>query len=474
MATFVAVSAASVVMSAHVAAGPPILARRWTLLAELAIWAVLWAAGVAVAFRLRGRVALALIVGAGLALRLAAIAGPPVTSDDLYRYGWDGRAQVAGVDPYAHAPASPALTRLREPWLWPGPDGCADLDRPPGCTRINRPEAPTIYPPAAEAWFGAVYRTGGGLAHQHKPWQVAGLVTETGVLALLPIALRRFRQDARWTALYALSPAPVVEIVNNGHVDGLAVVMVVTALVVAGGRWRHRDLAAGVVIGLATLVKLFPIVLLVALAGVAGVGASKLRTLVRAGAAAGVVIALGYAPHVAGVGWRVAGYVPGYAQEEGYDDGGRFLLAGVVGLDGWWAAAASLAALAAAVAWVLRRDQPAPVAACTVLGTLLLVASPVQSWYAVLLLAAATVAGMPAWSGVVVAGYPYFFAVILDASGAATIGRLAYGLALVAPILVRRTRRRSSQDPVRAKAGSGQVLDELPLGSANRKSPTHA
>jgi len=45
--------------------------------------------------------------------------------------------------------------------------------------------------------------------------------------------------------------------------------------------------------------------------------------------------------------------------------------------------------------------------------------------------AVATVAAAPAWAAVVVAGYPYFFAVILADRHAVVIGRLAYGGATI-------------------------------------------
>jgi len=444
VAAFAAVSAAGVVLAAHVASSPPILSRRWALLAELGAWAAVWAVGVYLALRLPRRWAAPLILAAGVALRVAALAGPPVTSDDLFRYAWDGRVQERGIDPYAHAPGSPSLAKLREPWLWPGAAGCEALRREAGCTLINRPGAPTIYPPAAEAWFNAVSRSAGGVDHRHKPWQVAGLATEVGVLALLPVALRRFGRDGRWTALYALSPAPVLEIVNNGHVDGLAALFVVGALAVAGGQGRRRDVAAGALLGLAALVKLFPAVLVVAFVTLAG--GRALRSVARAGAAAAAVVALGYLPHVAAVGWRVLGYAPGYLEEENYVSGGRFLLAGAAGLDGAWAAVASAAALAAVGAWLLRRRPPVPAGAALLVGALLLASSPVQPWYAVLLLAVATVAAQPRWAAVVAAGYPYFFAVILDHGAAAAIGRLGYIAALVVVVAAARLRQWSERD----------------------------
>jgi len=417
---------AGVVLSAVVASGRPILASRWSLLVLLAAWALAWVIAVAAAFRLPRRVAVVAILGAGIGLRIAALAGGPTTSDDLYRYSWDGRAQAAGVDPYAYAPNSPAVIGLRDPWLWPDTAGCAALHRRAGCTRINRAPQRTIYPPVAEAWFGAVYRLAGDGA-RHKPWQVAGLFTELGVLALLPVALRRNGRDPRWLALYALSPVPVLEVVNNGHVDGLAVVAIVAALAVIPGRptW-WRDVAAGALIAVAALVKLYPALLIVALAGMGG--ARRYRSLVRAGVTAAVLGVLAYLPHVVRVGRRVLGYLPGYLNEEHYNTGARFLLASLTRLP---AGPVSVLALAGVVAWVLVRRPPVPVAASLLFGTVLLTASPVQPWYAVTLLAVATVAAAPWWAAVAAAGYPYFFAIILGDPHATGYGQVAYGVALV-------------------------------------------
>ncbi|MBI3021416.1 MAG: hypothetical protein HYY59_05415, partial [Candidatus Omnitrophica bacterium] len=41
--------------------------------------------------------------------RLFALGMTPTLSNDLYRYRWDGRVQLAGIDPYAYPPNDPAL-----------------------------------------------------------------------------------------------------------------------------------------------------------------------------------------------------------------------------------------------------------------------------------------------------------------------------------------------------------------------------
>jgi hypothetical protein len=360
-------------------------------------------------------------------LRLAALGGPPSTSDDLFRYSWDGRVQAAGVDAYAHPPDSPALASLKEPWLWPDAKGCAQLNRPPGCTRINRPSVRTIYPPVAEAWFAGVYRVA-GIGSHHKAWQVAGLATEVGVLLLLPVALRRWGKDPRWTALYALSPAPVLEIVNNGHVDGLSILLIVAALAVVLPRTRWRDVAAGALIGAAALVKVYPAILVVALVGSARAG--RLPILLRAGLTASAVAIAGYFPHVLAVGTKVVGYLPGYVKEEHYRTGTRYLIAGALRVPPHAAGILSGVAVLGVVVWVLVHRPAVPVGAAALMGAVLLAASPVQPWYAVSLLALATVAASPRWIAVLVAGYPYFFAVILNYRHAIGLGQSSFAAAL--------------------------------------------
>ncbi|HVF13154.1 MAG TPA: glycosyltransferase 87 family protein [Acidimicrobiales bacterium] len=442
---FVVAGAAGIALSAAVGTGGDIVATRWSILVRLAAWSVVWVVAVACALRLPRRVALGGILLAGVALRLAAIVGPPVLSDDFYRQAWDGRVQAAGINPYRYAPTAPELRSLREPWLWPDDAGCASLGRPPECTFINRPTVRTIYPPLAQAWFAAVYRVS-GIDSRHKAWQVAGLAGDLVLVGLLPLALRAWGRDERWTALYALSPFPVVEVVNNGHLDGLAAVFVVAALLAAA---RRRPAWAGALVGGAVLIKLYPAVLLVGLAGLVGAAGTLRRRwspLIRGTVAAGAVVAVGYLPHVIGVGAKVLGYLPGYLREENYDGGGRYLLAGILGLPGGPTAALAAAGLGAVLVWVLARRPDVPRAWAALLGGLLLATTPVQPWYAVTLVAVATVAALPAWPLLAAAAYPYFFAVILAARHTVAIGRISYGLAFVA-VLVGAARRRARRPP---------------------------
>jgi hypothetical protein len=428
VAGFALAAAAGVALSLAVATGQPIRNERWAILARLALWAVAWAAGVACALRLPRRVAIPAVFAVAVVLRLVALGGEPVLSDDLYRYAWDGRVQLSGTDPYRYTPSSVHLRDLREEWLWPDAEGCARLQRPEGCTRINRDKVRTIYPPVAEAWFTAVHRVA-GIETRHKAWQVAGLLTDVALIALLPAVLRAWKHDERWTALYALSPVPVIEVVNNGHVDGLAALFVALALLAVA---RRRPAWAGALLGAAVLVKLYPAVLGVAFVALFWRRRADLFKFAAAGAA---LVVLTYLPHMVAVGLRVLGYLPGYLEEERYGEGGRYLLAGILGLPSGPTALLAGAGVAAVTAWIFVRRPPLPEACAVALGATLLAVTPVQPWYALTLLVVATVAAAPVWVAVVLAGYPYFFALILDSPHEVAVGRLSYGAALAVVVL---------------------------------------
>src|SRR5258707_730254 len=112
-----------------------------------------------------------LVLGGAVALQLAAGFAPPRSSDDMYRYVWDGRVQAAGIDPYRYPPGAPELAGQRDLGLWPATSSwCVrpgDVDPAPGqalapgCTLVNRPAGHPIYPPVAGAPFWLAHRLAG-------------------------------------------------------------------------------------------------------------------------------------------------------------------------------------------------------------------------------------------------------------------------------------------------------------------------
>lgn len=426
---------------AHRSAAPGgILARRGTLGLEVGgMWAAYAGALACLRYAPR-RAGVLLVLGLALVLRLASVSHKAPLSDDLYRYAWDGVVQSSGTDPYRYPPDAPQLRGLRDPWLWPP----ALADRPRQ-TLLNRPGVRTIYPPVAEAWFWAEHQVV-PLSARDEGYELAGLVLDAGVVAALLALLRRAGRDPRAVAAYALAPLAVLEAVQNAHVDVLAVLLVLGA--VAAGVRRPVLSAAG--LAGAALVKIYPGLLLVLLLRDPD-RPVRVRRVLQVGAVAAGLATLTYLPHVLAVGPEVVGYLPGYLREEQYGNGTRYLLVGLLGLSGTAATVVVALALAALVVVLLRSSLALPQAAVRLLAGVFLLATPVQPWYALLLLALVVLSGD--WWAVplAAAAYPLFFATILDGP-AVLAGRLSYGVAgLVAVVgLWAGARRRGALDPATA------------------------
>lgn len=341
-----------------------------------------------------------------LLLGASGTTGQPNISTDSARYSWDGIVQDAGVSPYASVPADAALASLRPAWLFPTETTTATgaLHCPghraepveqigsPGslCTVINRPHAPTIYPPVAEALF-ALARIAVPASVGYLPIQLLGLVAMLATTALLLRMLRRTGRDPSWAAVYGWCPFVTIEAVNNAHIDVWAafLALAATALIVQG-----RRIAGGVVLGLAIATKFIPVLVVPPLA--------RRRPLVLALTALGTV-ALVYLPHVLAVGPSVIGYLPGYLNEEGYDSGSRSALLSAVLPDSASTVVAVLLLAVLAVVLLLRADPADPWAAQTVMiGSALALLSPAYGWYSLLLVPFMVMSGRWEWFGVVI------------------------------------------------------------------------
>ena len=369
----------------------------------------------AVAFACRSdarRLPLIMIVIITAAVQLPGLFSYPVTSDDAYRYVWDGRVQLAGIDPYHYVPLDPAPAGLRDPQLFPP-------DEPP---LINRPAVPTLYPPVAQLWFAFWALV--------TPWAWDSLGVQIGAaLAVVAttVVLARFLGERRgWALLYGACPAVAVEAANGAHVDALA------ALCVVGLGWaavRRRHWLAGLFLGLAAGIKLLPLLLVPVF-----VRHGRWRTSVGGFA----LLVASYLPHVLAVGALVFGFLPGYWREEGYDGGRRFALL-IMLPESVRTPVALLVALALAMLALWRSGrEPVLVTCCWLYGAAFLVATPIYPWYALAYVVIVIMAGRLEWLALWPAMYVAF---VYDHQ--IVVQAVAYGLALVVILIALVLRRRS-------------------------------
>ena len=369
-----------------------------------------WIAFLAAAWLLRKvprRASVVLILLGGIFIQAAAVSAPPAMSTDLYRYVWDGQAQAAGIDPYQYVPAATQLAGLRNDFLfYPRAEYCVSpsyvghhpaAELTPGCTRINRPTVPTIYPPVAEAYFLGVHYLPMA-TDSSTPIQAATALAAVLVTVLLLLGLGRLGRDVRMAALWSWCPTVALEAGNNAHVDVIAVGLAAAAiLVLATARTTRRTVLGGILLGLAVATKLTPALTVPALLR---------RRWVTVVIAAGSTFIAVYVPHVLRVGGKVIGFLPGYLQQEGYTRGTRFGIIGLV-ITGPLAIAVAvliLAAVAFAVLQFTNPDRPWE-GALYMTAAALAVATPHYQWYSLLLVMLVALDGRPEWLAFAAGGY---------------------------------------------------------------------
>lgn len=227
--------------------------------------------------------------------RLGVLCAPPYLSDDINRYVWDGRVEAAGINPYRYIPVDPHLAALRDEKIFPN---------------VNRSTyAPTIYPPVAEYIFFIATRVSEALT-----WMKATMLAfEAMTVVLLLRLLMLFELPRERILIYVWHPLLLWEFAGSGHIDAAMLAFVTLAL---WARRREADWLTGVAVAAAGLVKFFPVVIFPALY-------RRWDWKMPAAAAAAIVVA--YLP-VIGVGRAVLGFLPGYVNEEGLENGSGFFL----------------------------------------------------------------------------------------------------------------------------------------------------
>jgi hypothetical protein len=272
--------------------------------------------------------------------------------------------QRAGINPYRYPPEAEALAALRDTAIYP---------------HIIRPGLTTIYPPVAQMLFALMTTIVPDSIRGMKAFMVLFDLVTIGVLIRL---LKANGHDPERVVLYAWSPLVVFEFAGSGHVDALMLPFLLLAL---QARLAARPGSAGVLLGLATLIKLYPAVLFPAL-----YSPRERRFPIGFGAA----LVLGYLPYVAGAGTRVLGYLPEYfGPWEDFNGGLRYFL--TLALSPLTASARSIALGLCAILllWValvvIRRsavDHPIQRASYMMSAYLLLVPTTFHPWYVIWLL----------------------------------------------------------------------------------------
>lgn len=335
-----------------------------------------------------------LVIFFAVAFRAVLAPQRPYLSSDVYRYVWDGHVQAMGVNPYRYVPEAVELSSLRDDKVFPN---------------INAEDRRWLspYPPVAQMVFAAV--------SQVRPLSVTAFKAAMSsfdlitVLLLMLVLARNGLEPAR-AIVFAWHPLVIFESSHSGHIEAVFITFLALALLA----WSERKQAlTGMALALATLVKVYPVLLLpvfliakreqIKPSGTAeatdtaydsNVERSALsrvfdrRSLVMIGAFLGT-LALAYLPYVS-AGRNLFGFLRDYVVEEGFiQSGSRYFLLTVarelvrIPTVLFLVVAAIVFAVAALWRSLKRKVDSVDVAhaAVSVIGLYLLVTTPRYSWY---------------------------------------------------------------------------------------------
>ncbi|MDR3710176.1 MAG: hypothetical protein P4L33_17920 [Capsulimonadaceae bacterium] len=182
-----------------------------------------------------------LILAVGLVFRLILIAAKPSLSTDIYRYIWDGRLILHGINPYHWAPFDGRLARFRDAAIW----------FPMEYKYYN-----TVYMPVSQAIFAlnaAIFGT------SIAGFKLVYALIDALVMGLIAVILRARNLPVINVYWYAWCPLPITEIALSGHQDVVGVALLLSAFLLM---LRDRPLPAAALLVAAGFTKGFAFLLL--------------------------------------------------------------------------------------------------------------------------------------------------------------------------------------------------------------------
>lgn len=196
-----------------------------------------------------------LLAGFGVAFRLIFLFAIPNLSQDFYRFIWDGRLVLNGINPYLFTPEmllgdsslthGMAITEAQQLYR-----GMGELN---GSHYSN-------YPPVNQLFFaiGALL-TGKGVLGSVAVLRIVTIFADVGILYFGKKLLEHLKLPVKNIFWYFLNPFIIIELTGNLHFEGVMLFFVVWSLyLLHKGKWFW----AAVLLGVSVSVKLIPLLFL--------------------------------------------------------------------------------------------------------------------------------------------------------------------------------------------------------------------
>jgi alpha-1,6-mannosyltransferase len=176
----------------------------------------------------------------GMIFRATLLPTVPSTSDDVYRYIWEGKLVFHGENPFAKAPNSPELDHLHT-------DQFPDL--------VTYKDMTTIYPAAAQVIFMLSYMISG---ESDLGLKLIYLLAEilTFIFLIKILELRKLNRNL--LLVYSWLPLPIMEYFVNSHIDVVGISFFVMFIYFM---LKDKYLAAVLPFAISVLIKLYPLMI---------------------------------------------------------------------------------------------------------------------------------------------------------------------------------------------------------------------
>lgn len=398
------------------------------------VLAALSAGGLIVTIWRQGGVPMSVVLLLAAIFRISFLWLPPTLSDDAYRYVWDGLIQQEGYNPYLYVPADSALAAYHDE---------------PVFDRLNSKEYYSVYPPISQLIYrlGAFFYEGGWLVSYYVIKAIFAMLEMAAVLILS----RMVRPGV--LILYAWNPLVLISGAGQAHGEAALVLCLVLTMYAAR---RGRGGWAGVWLGCASWVKLYPVLLFPLLLRRFGWRSAL------GGALCMTLLGLPYAhPDVLpNIMKSLDLYVRLFEFNAGFYYLVKEVLEILTGAD--WSKQIGpafrllfLASLPGIYILDRRRGWPLPRAFAVVIGAFLIFSTTVHPWYLIGILAVASLSWQGGWhwfwvglasigTYLLYVGGPYWIWVVIGWTGWLILGMARYGRRLLDELMRFRARGKAA------------------------------
>lgn len=184
----------------------------------------------------------------GITLRFILIFAFPNFSDDIYRFIWDGRLLINGMNPFDQVPSYYIGREV------------------PGLTQelyghLNSPNYFTVYPPINQLLFAiAAYCSPNNFAGSSLLLKSFLFLCEIGSIYLITDLLRHFQLPKKNVLLYALNPLIIFEIMGNVHFEGAMIFFLLLSIWLIAV--KNKLVLSAIAMACAIASKLLPLIFL--------------------------------------------------------------------------------------------------------------------------------------------------------------------------------------------------------------------